>query len=153
MKWDYRKNRRRRAAAMMMALIVLLVVGLISGLALRAILQSHRQTREELQRVQAELLADAALNRAMVMLQKDANWQGETWTVNLASLPAENGDAKAAATDPKFTGVVETHVEKAAAQPDALRISVTANYPSDPVHRAQAKREMTYPVPQRGEKP
>src|SRR5260221_12760268 len=62
--------RRRRAAALMMALVVLLIVGLVSGLALRAILQSYRQTREEGQRLQAELLADAALNRAELMLQR-----------------------------------------------------------------------------------
>lgn len=150
-----RNSRRllRRAAAMMMALVVLLVVGLISGLALRAILRSHRQTREEEQRAQAELLADAALSRAVSMLQKDANWQGENWTVNLASPPAENADAKAEAMDPKSTGVAETHVEKAAGRPGALRISVTAIYPDGPVYRAQAMRDLTYPVSQRGEKP
>ena len=67
--------------AMMMALVVLLVVGMVAGLALQAILQSHRQTRDEAQRVQAELLADAALSRAVLTLAKDPNWKGENWTV------------------------------------------------------------------------
>ena len=145
--------RRRRAAAMMMALVVLLVVGMVAGLALQAILQSHRQTRDEAERVQAELLADAALSRAVLTLEKDPNWKGENWTVNLASPPAEKADSQAAATDPNFTGVVETRVEKSAARADALRIFVTAIYPSDPVHRAQAIREITHSVSPRGEQP
>jgi type II secretory pathway pseudopilin PulG len=136
----------------MMALVVLLAVGLMSGVALRAILQSHRQTREEAQRVQAELLADAALSRAVLLLQQDHRWKGETWTVNLASPPDAKADA-AAATDPQRTGVVETTVEKSAGQADAVRISVTALYPNDPVHRARAMREITYTVSPRGEKP
>ncbi len=144
---------RRRAAAMMMALVVLLVVGLISGLALQAILQSHRHTREEQQRVQAELLADAALSRAQAMLRKDTAWQGESWSVNLASSPAEIDIAPTAAQDLKSTGLAETHVDKVAGESSHLRISVTAIYPSDPVHRAQARREVTYTVSPRGGKP
>jgi type II secretory pathway pseudopilin PulG len=142
---------RRRAAAMMMALVVLLVVGMVAGLALQSILQSHRQTRDEAQRVQAELLADAALTRAVLALTKDPNWKGENWTVNLASPPADQASAKAAGL--KLTGVVETKVEKSAAATDALHIRVTAIYPSDPVHRAQAIREITHTVSPRGEKP
>ena len=144
---------RRRAAAMMMALVVLLVVGMVAGLALQAILQSHRQTRDEAQRVQAELLADAALSRAVLTLAKDPNWKGENWTVNLAIPPADQANAEAAATGPKFTGVVETKVEKSATKDDAVHISLTAIYPSDPVHRAQAIREITHTVSPRGEKP
>ena len=142
---------RRRAAAMMMALVVLLVVGMVAGLALQAILQSHRQTRDEAQRVQAELLADAALSRAVLALTKDPHWKGETWTVNLASPPSDKVNAAAASL--KLTGVVETKVEKSAAKDDSVHISLTAIYPSDPVHRAQAIREITHTVSPRGEKP
>jgi type II secretory pathway pseudopilin PulG len=144
---------RRPAAAMMMALVVLLVVGMVAGLALQAILQSHRQTRDEAQRVQAELLADAALSRAVLTLAKDPLWKGETWTVNLASPPADQANAEATASGPRFTGVVETKVEKSAAKDDSVHISLTAIYPSDPVHRAQAMREITHTVFPRGEKP
>lgn len=144
---------RRRAAAMIVALVILLVVGLISGLTLQAILQSHRQTRDEAQRVQAELLADAALDRAVLMLGKDLQWKGENWTVNLAAPPDEQANAKAANTGRETTGVVETKVEKSAGRADAVRIALTAIYPSDPVHRAQAMREITYIVSPRGEKP
>ena len=139
----------RRAAAMMMALVVLLVVGLVSGLALRAILQSHRQTRQEEQRMQAELLADAALSRAVSLLQQDANWKGENWTVNLTGVPAESAEGK----EPNSSGVAVTLVENVAGEPNSRRISVTAIYPSDPIHRAQASREMTYPVSQGEAKP
>ena len=144
---------RRRAAAMMMALVVLLVVGMVAGLALQAILQSHRQTRDEAQRVQAEVLADAALSRAVLTLAKDPNWKGENWTVNLATPPAAKADDEEEPTGPDVKGIVETKVVKSTSQADALHISVTAIYPSDPVHRAQAMREITHTVSPRGEKP
>jgi type II secretory pathway pseudopilin PulG len=144
---------RRRAAAMIMALVVLLVVGLVMSLALRAILQSHRQTRQEEQRVQAELLADAALSRAVAMLRQDTGWPGENWMVNLAVPPVENSDALAEVSDPNSTGVAQTLVEPAAGQPSSLRISITAIYPNDPVHRVQARRELTYTISPREEKP
>ena len=153
MKRNTQRKPPRRAAAMMVALVVLLVVGLISSLSLRAILQSHRQTREEQQRVQAEQLADAALSRAALMLQKDPTWPGENWTVNLASPPLEKADHKTASSDARSTGIAETHIERAAGPPNTLKISVVAIYPSDPVHRAQARRQMTFPISPREEKP
>jgi len=133
---------RRRAAAMMMALVVLLVVGMMSAAALRAILQSHRQTREEAQRAQVELLADAALSRAFSLLQKDAAWKGETWKVELG----EVGDSKT-------TGVTQISVTQKAEQPTVLEISVSAIYPNDPTHRAQATRNTSYTPSQPGANP
>ena len=134
----------RRAAAMMMALVVLMVVGLVSGLALRAILRSHRQVREEQQRMQAELLADSALSRAMAKLRTDPAWKGETWTVSL-------GDANEGSADVGTSGVANIRVEKGSEE-GGLLVSVTAVYPDDPVHRAQAERELTYTLPKPGER-
>ena len=130
------RTQRRPAAAIMIALVVVLVVGLISSLSLRAILKSIRQSRDEQQRLQAELIADAALGRAAAMLRKDAAWKGETWNVSAS----ESGSA-------------EIRVQPSASRPNELKISVIATYPSDPIHRAQARREMTLSAPQAGEKP
>ena len=99
--------------------------------------------------MQAELLADAALSRAVSLLQQDATWKGENWAVNLAGVPAENAEGK----EPNSAGVAVTLVESVAGEPNSRRISVTATYPSDPIHRAQASREMTYPVAQGEAKP
>ena len=130
----------RRAAAMALALVVLLVVGMVSGLTLRAILRSHRQVREEEQRVQAELLADSALSRAVAMLQADPTWTGETWQVSLAD-PVE----------PATSGIANIRVEKGA-EPSRRQISIKAIYPDDPEIRAQAVRELKYSMSQPGEK-
>lgn len=132
-------SRNRRATAMGVALVVLLVVGMVSSLTLQAILRSHRQVREEEQRVQAELLADSAASRAAAMLQLDPAWSGEIWRVALAD-PAE------AAT----TGIATIRVEKSA-ESDDRRIFITAVYPDDPVHRAEAVRELTSIISQPGE--
>lgn len=138
-RYSKKQPRNRRAAAMAMALVVLLVVGMVSGLTLQAILRSHRQVREEADRVQAELLAESALSRAEAVLEGNPNWGGETWKVSLTD-PA----------DLATTGVATIRVEKG---PDAsrLRIFITAIYPDDLVHRAQAEREQIYAIPKRGE--
>ena len=135
-------KRNRRAAAMALALVVLLVVGTVSGLSLRAILRSHRQVREEEQRVQAELLADSALSRAAAMLNANPTWTGESWKVSLA-------DSAEAAT----SGIAVIRVEKGA-EPGRRQISITAIYPEDPgepENRAQAVREISYSISQPGD--
>ena len=99
--------------------------------------------------MQAELLADAALSRAVSLLQQDADWKGENWAVNLADLPAESAEGK----ETNSGGEAVTLVERVAGEPNSRRISVTAIYPSDPIHRAQASREMTYLVSQREAQP
>lgn len=134
-----RAKSNRRAAAMAMALVVLLVVGMVSGMTLQAILRSHRQVREEEQRVQAELLADSAVSRAAAMLRSDAAWSGETWKVSLAD-PEE----------PATTGIAIIRVENSV-EPVRRKIFITAVYPDDPVHHAQAVREQAYSLPQPGE--
>lgn len=135
-----RSKGSRRAAAMALALVVLLVVGMVSGLTLQAILRSHRKVREEEQRVQAELLADSALSRAVAMLRSDAAWSGETWKVSLAD-----------SEEPAANGIATIRVENDA-ELGRKKISVTAIYPDDPVHHSQAVREQAYSLPQPGEK-
>ena len=144
------RSGRRKAAAMLMALVVLLVIGLVAGLAMRALLQSHRQARGAELLVQAELLADSAIGRAVAMLESDPGWQGETWRVSLADSGREKEEQGAA--DPETTGSATIRVEKLAAEPSQLRISVEAIYPNDPIRRARAEREALFPIPQ-GESP
>ncbi len=134
-----RSKGSRRAAAMAMALVVLLVVGMVSGMTLQAILRSHRQVREEEQRVQAELLADSAVSRAAAMLRSDAAWSGETWKVSLTD-----------SEEPATSGIAVIRVERGASA-GRRQIFVTAIYPDDPVHHAQAVREQAYSLPQPGE--
>ena len=128
----------RRAFAMAIALVVLLVVGLMGGVALKAILRSHRQTREEEQRVQAELLADSALDRAMAMLSADPGWKGETWGATLGDAMDASGEAVIR---------VEPGADSA-----AVHIIVESIYPRDPIHRARATRDINH-IPKRGDNP
>ena len=132
-------HRNRRAAAMVMALVVLLVVGMVSGLTLQAILRSHRQVREEADRVQAELLAESALSRAVAKLKGNPAWGGETWKISL-------GDP----TDLAAAGVATIRVEMGTDSSRA-EISVTAIYPDDPVYRVQAQRQVTYSLSKVGD--
>jgi type II secretory pathway pseudopilin PulG len=136
----------RRGGAMALALVVLLVVALASGLTLQAILRSHRASREHHQRLQAELLADSAVARAREMLRKDVAWKGETWTVDLES--PTTGESP----DSDSQGVATTRVETDSAK-GRSRIIVSAIYPNDPVHRAQAARDVSLVTPSPGGSP
>jgi len=135
----FRPLHGRRAFAMGIALVVLLVVGLVAGLTLKAILRSHRLSREEEQRVQAELLADSALGRAMAIVNADPAWRGETW------MPAVSD-----ATDASGEAVIRV---EPAADSAAVRIIVEGIYPRDPVHRARGSRDINYIIPKRGDNP
>lgn len=139
----FRAAIRRRAAAMAIALVVLLVVGLMASFSLQAILRSHRQTRDEQDRLQAELLADSALSRAMAMVHRDPAWKGETWTVTLSPI-----EAQGEAPDSGVTGVAIIRSAPAETS-DAVLLTVEAIYPNDPVHRARAERQLTLPISKR----
>jgi type II secretory pathway pseudopilin PulG len=136
---------------MIVALVVLLVVGLVAGLTVQSLLQYHRQTREEEQRLQAELLADSALGRAVMMLESDPAWPGETWQVFLGESSGENAgtDTEVAAG----SGVAAIRIEKVAAEPDKVRIQVEAIFPNDPMRRAKAERDVVFTIPKGGENP
>lgn len=133
----------RRASAMAIALVVLLVVGLMASFSLQAILRSHRQTRDDQERLQAELLADSALSRAMAIIHDDPAWKGETWTVTLSRIAQEG-----VTPDSGGAGVAIIRSTPADTS-DAVLVTVEAIYPNDPIHRARAERQLTLPISKR----
>jgi type II secretory pathway pseudopilin PulG len=133
----------RRASAMAIALVVLLVVGLMASFSLQAILRSHRQTRDEQDRLQAELLADSALSRAMAIIHDDPAWKGETWMIALSQIETEGETPEAGGTGVAI--ISSTPAETS----DAVLLTVEAIYPNDPVHRARAERQLTLPISKR----
>ena len=134
-----RERQIRSGTAMVVALVALLVVTLIAATVLRTTISLHRQSRIYDRQLQADWLADSAVARAAAQLSSNADFRGETWTVDLA--PQAGG------------GVVAITVEAIDGQPQGRKIIIEARYPDDPVQRAVATRNLILDVPATGDVP
>ncbi|HVW02804.1 MAG TPA: pilus assembly PilX N-terminal domain-containing protein, partial [Planctomycetaceae bacterium] len=87
------KNRRpaltnrpasRRGAILVAAMICVLILSLMAAALLRTVSLARQQARSEARRMQAELLADAAIERTVAHLRADAKFTGEKWDISAA---------------------------------------------------------------------
>jgi hypothetical protein len=111
-------------------LVALVVIALIA----MALVKAGRSRREavaiEERRLQADSLASAGLDRALVRLSQAPGYRGETWEVAAAELGGSSA------------GRVTTRVEPVKEQPTDRRISIQADYPADSEFRARESREL-----------
>ena len=123
---DFLHATERRGAFMVVVIVCLLVSTLIIAALLKlALLQSRRQIHEQ-HRVQAEWLADSALERVASRLSGDPGYQGETWSIEAAELGGRDGAR------------VTIRVEADKSQTDNRRVEIEAIYPAEgpqPVRR------------------
>ena len=73
---------RRRGAAIIFAMVALLLASMMIAALLQMTAVSHRQMLREQFRLQAGLLADAGLQRALVRLQNQPDWKDEVWQIS-----------------------------------------------------------------------
>ena len=73
----------RRGAALVMAMVALLVVTLMSAALVQSLVTGQRQARRYADELQAQWLAEAGLERAVVQLARDAQYRGETWQTEI----------------------------------------------------------------------
>jgi hypothetical protein len=92
----------------------------------------RRASELQLWTVQAQWLAEAALERAAARLRADAEYGGETWNISAVEL----GGEKAALVEIRVESVDDDESS------DKLVILVTADYPNDPVHRCRWKKQL-----------
>jgi type II secretory pathway component PulK len=131
-----RTNQRpnRRGAALAAALTLLLVVMLIAGAMLQQLAATQRGARLVGRKLQAQWLAESALDRALVKLQSDRQYHGETWQPPTdESSTIERGSA---------------HIEVKQPTDDAgFLISVTADFPDHPQQRARVQMSRRFRLP------
>lgn len=123
-------RRRRRAFVLLVALAALAVATVLFGIWLRASLAAARTQRQQEQRLQAEWLAQSALQRAAAQLRLDRTYQGETWQVSRTELAGVGAGRVTIAIEP-------------AAQPARRKINVRAQYPSDRPSSAAYSKSLT----------
>jgi Tfp pilus assembly protein PilX len=124
------KQPGRPGFALVGVLVCLVAASLLLVTWLKTVTLERQQARVAEQRLQAELLAEAALDRAAARLSEKADYAGETW-----KLSAEEISGRDAAT-------VEIRVAAVADRPDRRTIEVVADYPVDPVRRARASKQI-----------
>jgi hypothetical protein len=102
------------------------------GSIMHALLIELRQTRQTAIEVQAQWLADAAVERAAARLAANSNYEGESWQVDLP------GPSAAAI----LRGNVKIKIERDDSDM-STRVVIETNYPADSRRRVRAERTVS----------
>jgi|GEM_PF-7118877 len=114
----------RRGYAMFAVLAVLSIVLISLSVFVQRTVAQERATRSVARMLQAQALAESALDRALAKLSGDSTYQGEIWQPTLSTAA---GDEAAR---------VEIRVQ-AGNQPNVVELAVNAQFPDHPTRRAQ----------------
>lgn len=133
-----RTSATRHGVAMLLVLAVLAVVLVSTGALLQRVVAQERATRGIALKLQAQLLAESAFDRAFAKLTVDRKYVGETWQPPVTGLSAKAEQARV------------TVVVKAADQADIFEVTVTALCPDHPIRRAQvaSSRQLRLAAPE-----
>ncbi len=130
-----RSKARRRGLIAAVVVAVLFVLVLLGGGLLRVAWLRHNDLRASERRLQAEWLAESALDRAAARLAADRDYAGETWAV-----PADRLGGRDAAS-------VRIEITPSPGHPDRRVVRARADYPAAESRRARQSRETTIVVP------
>jgi type II secretory pathway component PulK len=120
----------RRGAVLVAAMVCVMILALMSAALLRTVSLAREQSRSEARRMQAECVADAAVERTVARLRADPKFEGEKWDITADELQA---------TAP---AAVAIHVEST---DNVWKVRIQADFPSDATLRARALREWELP--------
>lgn len=124
------KHWSRRGAVMIVILACFALAATLFVLLGRMAVAERRASELQMWTVQAEWLAEAALERAAARLRADAKYNGETWNISASELGGQKAaqvEIRVASLDKKIPG--------------ERWISATADYPNDPVHRCRWEKQ------------
>ena len=124
----------RRGAVLIGVMVCLLLVSMLLGSLLRLAVTQRRQVRTEQDLLQAQWLAESAMERAASRLAADAGYSGESW--NIAA--DEFGG--------RHSGLVKISVRKQDDPPNERLVTIEATYPSGAVRFAKRTKQVTVEV-------
>ena len=133
----YRGRGSRRGSGLVIALVTLLVVTSIMGSILRALLMELRQTRQTMNQVQSQWLADSAVGRSAAQLSGNGGYKGERWTIELPSSATGGG---------KRRGSIRIKVIREEGE-ERAQVMVQASYPEDSRRQVSAERAISISIP------
>lgn len=129
----------RRGTVILIAAAFLFFATMVTIRLATAMAGEYRQMRWRQRHLQAVWLAESGLERAAVRLRQDPRYEGETW-----NLTAET-------TGQDFGGVVEIQIEPADGQGQRRVVTVIADYPTEPPHRARHGKMVIVDLPDTGD--
>lgn len=115
---------------MIIAMIALLLVGVLGAQLARSAILQHEQVRHEEWQIQAEWLAESALDRAVATLESDPDYRGEVWQATAGADPAAIG---------------QVVIEITESDEEGLTVRAVADVPDSGEHRARVSRERRLP--------
>lgn len=127
--------RERRGAILIYAMVAMLLATMIGGALVKTALARRQLARREQMRMQAEWLAESALNRAAAKLRNDADYTGENWNIPKSELVDEHDAA------------VTIRVVKDTNNSNRRQVTATATFPATGEHRAQVTRTIPVDIP------
>ena len=119
----------RKGAVLLMAVVCLAVASIIFMAILRSSVAARQSVDTEAWHQQAVWLAHSGLERAAARLAVNPDYLGETWTVPAGQISASDG------------ALVVIEVETPGDDPARRSISVRADYPNHPRHRARYTKQ------------
>ncbi|MBI2477906.1 MAG: hypothetical protein HYV60_04445 [Planctomycetia bacterium] len=122
-------NRTKTGVVLIAVLVALLVVMLISATIVRGLVIQHRLAAAEPVRVQAFWLAESAVQRARTQLAASAEYDGETWQVEL---PIGGGTS----------GQAVIRIEPIENEPHRRTVIIRARFPNDPIKGVLEERSL-----------
>jgi type II secretory pathway pseudopilin PulG len=134
----------RRGMTTIAVLVCLVIITLISGALLKVGLAQRDANRERERRLQAEWLAESAVDRALARLSLDRNYAGETWSITAGELglPETTAPTQSTGQADRKAAVVTIAVEPIAGEANRRRIRVQADYPADPPRRSRHSKQV-----------
>jgi hypothetical protein len=133
-------NCPHRCGIALVAVLVLFAVSLtLFGLWAKSAVLERQHMGSQLFRVQAQMLAEAGVYRALALRAADPKYDGETWPVPAESLGGARGAEVRIRISPTHDAA-------------ALRIDATAIYPLQRVRPAEATRRIEIPNPMTGDR-
>ena len=120
----------RRGIALLIMIVALVLLLAFSAVLLGLARDRLLNLRRRESAVQAELLAESALDRAAAKLALDPTYSGETWTISARELGGRD-DARVTI---KIAGVSK--------RPNRREARVVADYPIDPTRRARRSQSL-----------
>lgn len=121
-------NKKRRGGAIVAALVLLTIILITGGAMLQQLAATQRAARLAGRKVQAQWLAESALDRALAKRRTDPEYKGETWH----SPVFEAGDQGVAHIEFKVVDGRES-------------VAITADFPDHPLHRARVELKRQVP--------
>jgi type II secretory pathway component PulK len=126
--------RKRQGFALLAVMCCLIAVSFLVVNWLKTASFEREQLRGVERRLQADWLAEAAIERAAAKLAQNENYSGETWKIAAADL----GGADAAAVEIKVSSNSKRAAERT--------ISVSADFPAEPLRRVRSTRQIVVDI-------